>query len=88
MNVYLMVNPRLIPEDQTVFVSGNDNLAKQSVKQLLQSFSWKESEIIDLGDISTSRGPEQLLPIWVRIYSGVGNPMFNFKIVFTKNPRA
>ena len=88
MNAYLMVNPRMIPEDQTVFVSGNDNSAKQTVKQLLQSFGWKESEIIDLGDISTSRGSEQLLPIWTRIYSGVGNPMFNFKIVFGKNPVA
>jgi len=88
MNANLMVNPRMIGEDQTVFLSGNDNRAKDTVKHLLQSFGWKESEMLDLGDITTARASEQLLPIWVRIYSGIGNPMFNFRIVFGKNPTA
>lgn len=86
MNAYLMVNPRMIAEDQTVFLSGNDSEAKEKVKQLLRSFGWKESEMLDLGDITTARGSEQLLPIWARIYSGIGNPMFNFRIVFGQNP--
>lgn len=82
MNAYLMVNPRIVPEDQTVFLCGNDSQAKELVKDLLLSFGWKESEMLDLGDISNARGTEQLLPIWTRIYSGTGSPIFNFRIVF------
>lgn len=88
MNAYIMVNPRVLPENHTVFLSGNDSDAKESVRQLLQSFGWKNDEILDLGDITTARGSEQILPIWARIYSGVGNPMFNIKIVFGQNPSA
>jgi len=87
MNAYLMVNPRLLPEEQTVFLSGNDTQAKETIKKLLGSFGWKENEMIDLGDISTSRGTEQLLPIWARLYGVLNNPMFNFKIVVGQNPQ-
>ncbi|MCB9271305.1 MAG: NAD(P)-binding domain-containing protein [Lewinellaceae bacterium] len=82
MNANLMVHPRAIDGDQTVFLSGNDSAAKETVKSLLNSFGWKEREMIDLGDISTARGTEQLLPIWVRIYAGKGTSLFNFRIVF------
>lgn len=79
MNAYLMVNPRqLAGGDHTVFVSGNDPDAKIQVVQLLNSFGW--SNVIDLGDISTARGTEMYLPLWVRIYA-LGSPMFNIKIV-------
>lgn len=88
MTSFLMVNPRLLPEDQTVFLSGNDDQAKGTVKEILGSFGWKESEMIDLGDITTARGTEQLLPVWVRIYGGVGHAMFNFKVVFGENPKS
>ena len=39
------------------------------------------SDIIDLGDISTARGTETLLPVWVRLYGVLGVPTFQFKIV-------
>jgi hypothetical protein len=41
---------------------------------------------MDLGDITTSRGTEQLLPIWIRLYTILQNPMFNFKIVVGQLP--
>jgi 8-hydroxy-5-deazaflavin:NADPH oxidoreductase len=81
MNCNIMVNPLLLPEDHNVFLSGNDNAAKGAVKALLKSFGWKEQNMIDLGDISTARGTEQLLPIWIRLWGALKNPMFNFKIV-------
>jgi len=84
MNAYIMVNPSLIPEDHTVFMNGNDADAKSKVKDLLMSFGWKEKNIIDVGDITTARGTEQLLPIWVRLYGSLKNPMFNFKIVVAR----
>lgn len=81
MNCFLMVNPAAIAEDHHVFISGNDEEAKATGKEVLKSFGWQEKNIIDLGDITTSRGTEQLLPIWVRLYGALKTPMFNFRIV-------
>jgi 8-hydroxy-5-deazaflavin:NADPH oxidoreductase len=75
------VNPAAIPGDHTVFVGGNDAGAKALTTDILKSFGWNESNIIDLGDITSARGTEQLLPIWIRLYGALKNPMFNFKIV-------
>jgi len=81
MNAFVMVNPGLLPEDHNVFICGNDSEAKTKVKDLLQSFGWKDKDIIDVGDITAARGIEQLLPIWVRLWGALKNPLFNFKIV-------
>lgn len=80
MSAFLMVDPRQLNDgDHTVFVSGNDAEAKKTVTGLLESFG--HTDIIDLGDLSTARGTEMLLPIWTRLYGALNNPMFNFKIV-------
>ena len=80
MNAYLMIDPaQLAATDHTVFVSGDDAEAKERVSELLRSFGW--TDIIDLGDITTARGTEMLLPIWVRLFSVLQKPIFNFKIV-------
>lgn len=81
MNCLLMVNPSLVPGDHSVFVSGNDEAAKSKTKEILKSFGWKDNNIIDLGDITTARGTEQLLPVWVRLYGKFQSPNFNFNIV-------
>jgi predicted dinucleotide-binding enzyme len=85
MNALIMVDPSLVPGDHTVFMNGNDEGAKAKVRELLNSFGWKSQNIIDLGDISTARGTEQLLPIWVRLWGVLQNPMFNFHIAIGKN---
>ena len=80
MNAYLMVDPtQLADGDHTVFVSGDDAEATAEVSELLQSFGW--TDIIDLGDISTARGTEMILPIWLRLFGALQKPVFNFKIV-------
>ena len=80
MNAYLMVDPaQLAATDHTVFVGGDDGEAKAEVSELLRSFGW--TDILDLGDITTSRGTEMLLPIWVRLFGVLQKPIFNFKIV-------
>jgi predicted dinucleotide-binding enzyme len=80
MNCRIMVNPSLVRGDHDVFVSGNDRAAKERVKDILTNgFGWKS--VVDLGDITTARGPEQLLPLWLRLMGTFGNPNFNFKIV-------
>lgn len=77
----LMVNPRQLADgDHTIFVSGNDADAKAQVIELLRNgFGWRA--IVDLGDVSTARGTEALLLIWVQLWSTLGTPSFNFKIV-------
>ena len=80
----LMVNPRALGEDSTVFVSGNDAHAKATVTAILKEFGWKDTEILDLGDITTARGTESLLPVWLRVYSATKNVFFNFKVATGK----
>ena len=75
----LMVNPKELGEESSVFVSGDDAAAKATVTELLESFG--HSDVIDLGDISTARGTEMLLPVWLRLMGALGTGMFNFKIV-------
>jgi 8-hydroxy-5-deazaflavin:NADPH oxidoreductase len=78
----LMVNPAMIGNgDHSAFVSGNDADAKQKVKEILTSFGWMATNILDLGDITTARGVEMWLPIWLRIYGATNNGAFNIKIV-------
>ena len=80
VNAHLMVGPKQLADaDHTIFVSGNDAGAKQTVTELLGSFGWRD--IVDLGDITTARGTEMMLPIWVRIWGATRNPMFSFKLV-------
>ncbi|AKJ04048.1 hypothetical protein ATI61_101856 [Archangium gephyra] len=76
----VMVDPARIPGEHAVFVSGNDADAKAQVKRLLTEwFGWKQ--IIDLGDITTSRGTESYLPLWLRLWGALGTPDFNIQIV-------
>jgi len=81
MTAALMVDPgQLAGGDHHVFVSGNDTGAKARVTELLKSwFGWRQ--VIDLGDITTARGTEMILPLWLRLWGALGTPMLNFKIV-------
>ena len=80
MTAALMVNPGALANgDHSVFVSGNDADAKKTVTGLLESFG--HTDVIDLGDLSSARGAEMILPIWLRLMGSLNTPMFNFKIV-------
>ena len=78
----LMVNPNMIGGgDHTAFICGNVEEAKTKVKSLMNEFGWRNENILDLGDISSARGTEAVLPIWLRIWSATQNGAFNFKVV-------
>ncbi|GAA3698869.1 NAD(P)-binding domain-containing protein [Terrabacter ginsenosidimutans] len=79
LNADLMVDPASLGEPSSVFVSGNDETAKATVTELLTSFG--HTDVIDLGDISTARGTEMLLPVWLRLMGALGTAAFNFRIV-------
>ena len=75
----LMVDPGLLGEATTVFVSGDDAAAKATVTELLAGFG--HQDVIDLGGIETARGTEMLLPLWLRTMGALGTGMFNIKVV-------
>jgi predicted dinucleotide-binding enzyme len=78
----LMVNPAMIGGgDHHNFLCGNNPESKIEVRKLLIQFGWKEENLIDLGDITSSRGTELILPIWLRVMSVKHNGAFNFKVV-------
>lgn len=89
MNAYLMVNPGLIPGVHNVFVSGNDAAARRKVSGwLTEWFGWNPDTIVDLGDITTARGVEMLLPLWVQLYGTIKHPLFNVHIAIGPEPPA
>jgi predicted dinucleotide-binding enzyme len=80
VNAAIMVNPGQLSAESVIFLSGNDAAAKATVAELLRSgFGW--TAIVDLGDISTARVTEMLLPIWIRLMLVQGTPLFNFAII-------
>jgi predicted dinucleotide-binding enzyme len=81
VNANVMVDPNLVGDgDHHVFVSGDDRSAKGEVIRILQEwFGWKH--VVDLGDISTARGPEMYLALWLRLFLAQGDAMLNVKLV-------
>ncbi len=78
----LMVNPQMLNGgDHNAFICGNDSSAKSTVKEIMKSFGWSDKNIMDLGDITASRGTEMYLPLWLRIFGTTKNGAFNIKIV-------
>jgi len=59
----------------------NCSEAKETVKEILKSFGWQDKNIFDLGNISSARGTEMYLPLWLRIFGAADNGVFNIKIV-------
>lgn len=80
VNANVMVDPARLIERTQVFVSGNDIEAKAQVVMILRDwFGWKD--ILDLGDITTSRAVEMYLPLWQSLRKAIPNQRFNIKIV-------
>lgn len=79
MTAPAMVEPQLIADgDFTTFVSGNDDAAKAQVMSLLGSLG--HQDVIDVGDITTSRGTEALMLLWIRLMGPLGSPYFTWKV--------
>lgn len=82
VNCDIMIDPSGVPGDHDLFICGNDTDAKREVaSRLCEWFGWKPSNIIDLGDISNSRGTEMFLALWVRLWGVLGTPHFNIHVV-------
>lgn len=80
MNASLMAHPESLADgDHSVFVSGNDDEAKAAVTRLLHELG--HTDVIDLGDISSARGAEMFLPLWLRLMGSLGSHRFQIKVV-------
>ncbi len=80
MTADLQAEPgQLAGGDHTVFVSGDDAEAKREVTRFLESLG--HTDVIDLGDITTARGTEMYLPLWLRLWGSLGTGIFNIKVV-------
>lgn len=80
MNCAVMVDPGRVPGEHVVFVSGEDPGAKATVAGLLGQLGWTPGTIWDLGGLSTARGAEMVLPLWLSIMRKLGGGDFNFAI--------
>jgi predicted dinucleotide-binding enzyme len=82
MSYKIMVEPSLVPGDHTLFICGDDPAARLEVADhLCDWFGWRRGNILDLGDITASRGLEMFLPLWLRIWGTLGKAPFNIHVV-------
>ena len=80
INCSVMVDPARVPGEHDVFVSGNDADAKVRVTAILKDwFGWKS--VVDLGDITTARGTEGYILMWLRLYGAMQTADFNIRVV-------
>ena len=75
----VIINPRGLDADSTIFVAGNDAAARQTAASVAADLGW--TDIFDLGDLTAARGLEMFIPLWVRIFGQLGRPEFNIKVV-------
>lgn len=76
----VMVDPSRVPGEHVMFMSGNDAEAKAQVQGILTEWlGWRQ--VIDLGDISTARGTESYLALWLRLWGALKTSDFNVAIM-------
>jgi len=77
VNNDVMVDPVRVQGDHVIFLSGDDQEAKRQALELLGEFGWPDDRVIDLGDITTARGPEMYVGLWVRLMGALDTTQFN-----------
>ena len=78
VNCELMVDPAKSSGDATMFICGNDSAAKAEVSEILNQFGWKD--ILDLGEITASRGMEMFNATWINLFIATKNINLSFKV--------
>jgi len=81
MNCTVMVDPSIVPGDHVVFLSGDDEGAKDRVRAFLAMFGWRPEQMIDLGGIDSAAGPEMMMKVWMLVSQTRGwDSRFNWAI--------
>jgi predicted dinucleotide-binding enzyme len=73
------VEPRFSEGEPTMLIAGNDEGAKQTVRDVLGEFGW--SDTIDIGGIEGSRELEAICIAWVKIGGARGAWDHGFKLL-------
>lgn len=76
----IMTDPSAIGPS-SVFVSGEDADAKAEVSGLLRDLGWPQDSIVDLGGISSAKGPEHYFVMFASLWQALGTPTFNVRLV-------
>lgn len=58
-----MVNPTFVGGDPDMYICGNDDAAKATVRSLIAELGWRS--VIDMGDIRAARMLEALAQMWI-----------------------
>jgi predicted dinucleotide-binding enzyme len=83
MNGDVMVDPSSLPGEHHVFMAGEDESAKEVVRDLLRGFGWPDSSIRDVGGITAARGLEMYIIFWIGLRISLGHNAFNIRVVST-----
>jgi predicted dinucleotide-binding enzyme len=79
VNGAVMVDPARLAEPTTIFVAGDDPVARAVVRTLLEELGWVD--IVEFATLDAARGLEMYLPLWVRLMGTLGTADFNLKLV-------
>lgn len=77
----VMVDPSRVPGAHTLFVAGDDEDAKETVRGLLEGFGWPADAVIDLGDITGARGAEMYSRLYFTLAGVLETFDFNINVV-------
>ena len=79
-NTSVMTNPGALAAT-TVFLSGDDAQAKARAAALAQDLGWPAAAIIDLGGLTSARGPEHYFVLFMGLLQALGTSTFNINVV-------
>jgi 8-hydroxy-5-deazaflavin:NADPH oxidoreductase len=79
VNGAVMVDPARLPEATTIFLAGDDPLAREAVRELLGELGWVD--IVEFPTLEAARALEMWLPLWVRLMATLGTADFNIRLV-------
>lgn len=74
-----MIAPHFEDGPPTMFMAGNDDLAKRAIKDLLSQMGWQD--VVDAGNIEMSRYLEGLYVIWYAYGFRTGNWRHAFRLL-------
>jgi predicted dinucleotide-binding enzyme len=77
----VIADPSSLPAPTTLFLSGDDNGAKEIVSGLLTDLGWPRESLFDLGGIANSYGQEHYLALFGTILRKLDTPYFNIAVV-------
>jgi predicted dinucleotide-binding enzyme len=78
----VMTAPTMLASTPTVFLSGEDSQAKQSVRELLAALGWQHDWITDLGGIQTARATEAAILFVPHVIRATGFKPFAISVTW------